>query len=148
MSTLMLSSQCESVFAKVIESLLTNNAPVENATSCEDVWIVGIICLAVFLVVLVAAFTILAWKTKEIKAKENERKAKDAKEGMDCERKQKADLVDKYLDFLKSRAKEKECALEGAQYREALEYMIELTQKGQLNEVSKETLKTIFNPSN
>ena len=100
MSTLMLSSQCESVFAKVIESLLTNNAPVENTTSCEDVWIVGIICLAVFLVVLVAAFTILTWKAKDIKSKEPTKST--STKGNENSTK----YVEKLLDFLQGQTKE------------------------------------------
>ena len=97
----------------------------------------------------------------------------------DKELKQKADLLDKYLDFLKERTREKndipkdnneekqkgikkviqQCSPDKKtdapqsaiidlpminQYRQVLEYIIELSQKGTLNTISKEDLDKIF----
>ena len=60
-------------------------------TNCNDVLIVGIICIAIIAVAFFAQRTILKWKEKE---------EKESEESI-AKRKQKADLMDKYLDFLK-----------------------------------------------
>ncbi len=79
----------------------------EAETNWQDVVIVGVICLAICVVAWLAKAAVLGWKEKVINAQENERKEKDSKEVRDSVRKLKYDLLDKYLDLLKERAKDK-----------------------------------------
>ena len=81
MSTFLLLCQCDSI----VTTACGMTSPViqktyEAETSYNDVKIVGIICVAVVFVSLIAAWTVLAWKRKEIKACEDERKLKKDKE--------------------------------------------------------------------
>lgn len=71
----------------------------EAQTNCNDVWIAGIICLAIVMVALIAKCGLLAWKSKEIEAADAERKAKETEANI-AARKQKADALGKLLDFL------------------------------------------------
>ena len=144
-------------------------------TDCHDVCIVFIICVAIVLVALIAKWAIWSWKKAELEAKEKERTAQKTKEEEESKRKIQSDLLDKYLDFLKERTKGTSSdgnktkpstnfvqkVIEGVcpdthqvheidlstinQYRQVLEYLIELSQKNQLNTISKDTLKSFFN---
>lgn len=71
----------------------------EAQTNCNDVWIAGIICLAIVMVALIAKCGLLAWKSKEIEAADAERKAKETEANI-AARKQKAEALGKLLDFL------------------------------------------------
>ena len=147
----------------------------QAGTNWQDICIVFIICLAVVGVVLIAERTLCSWKNAELEAKEKERTAQKTKEEEESKRKIQSDLLDKYLDFLKERTKGTSSdenktkpstnfvqkVIEGVcpdnhqvhdkdlsninQYRLVLEYLIELSQKNQLNTISKDTLKSFFN---
>ena len=85
--------------AKVVRG--SESSVQEAATTWQDVTIVGFICLAVVLVVLIAKWATWSWKNAEIQAAKEERIAKEEKEREDCIRKQKADLLNKQIEFLK-----------------------------------------------
>lgn len=74
----------------------------EAETSCNDVKIVGIICIAIVIVAFVAKWAIWSWKDAEIQAAKEERTEKE-KEADIAARKQKADAQGKLLDFLKEK---------------------------------------------
>lgn len=80
----------------------------EVATNINDVWIVVSICLAIVIVAWNAKDTILSWKSQEIDANKEEQSEKKEKEKEECIRKQKSDILNKYLDFLKEQTKEKD----------------------------------------
>ena len=95
----------DSVVAKIIK-LSEASQPVvtEAGTNWADFAIVGIICLAIVAVALIAKCAVLSWKKAEIAFKEKERNDKEAKEEKDETRKQKANLLNKLLDFQKELA--------------------------------------------
>ena len=76
----------------------------ELGTNCNDVAIVGIICATIVAIALIAKRAIWSWQKAELAYKENERNEKEVKEQKDCTRKQKADLLNKLLDFQKELA--------------------------------------------
>lgn len=154
----------------------------ETRTNCYDAQIAKMICWAVVMVALIAAVAILLWKSIDTWYKNHELNFKAEKENIESIRKQKADLIDKYLDFLKEETKETismdefeksiDEAKKGpicdlteklsaffksgkekmvadpqkkAQYKLVLEYLIELSQKGELNNFSIQKIKELFN---
>ena len=147
----------------------------QEGTNCQDMYIVLFICVAFVLVALIAKWALWSWKKAELEAKEKERTAQKTKEEEESKRKIQSDLLDKYLDFLKERTKGNSSdenkakpsanfvkkVIEGVcpdnhpvhetdlsninQYRQVLEYLIELSQKNQLNNISKDTLRSFFN---
>ncbi len=90
----------DSVIAKVIK-LSDAFQPVvtEAETNCNDVMIVGIVCLAIVLVALIAKCTVRSWQKAGINAANVERNAKE-KEADIAERKKKADALNKLIDYL------------------------------------------------
>lgn len=52
------------------------------------------------------------------------------------------ELLDKYLDFLDK--KSEQGTYDSDQYRETLARLVELSQKGQLNEITEDALNSIF----
>ena len=118
-------------------------------TNCNDVLIVGIICIAIIAVAFFAQRTILKWKEKVITATEKERKEKESEESI-AQRKQKADLMDKYLDFLKGLTSCKEyVSIDDYEKlrKEYLKKMIELKQcvgEGTQNDL-QETIEKVIN---
>lgn len=117
MGTLFLSCVCDSIVAKIpcaCDSLLAKSCESgcrsmtvihQAGTNCQDVHIVLYICLAVVIVALIAAWTVCAWKNKEIVAKEKEREAQKEKEKEESKRKQIADCQGKLIDFLEKQVK-------------------------------------------
>lgn len=180
MSNILLTCSCDSLAAKVIEKMGANN-PVffEPETNTSDVFIAETICTHIFYIVLVGVLGFVVWKLLDHVAKGISEYYKRRCVVKDKELKQKADLLDKYLDFLKERTREKndipkdnneekqkgikkviqQCSPDKKtdapqsaiidlpminQYRQVLEYIIELSQKGTLNTISKEDLDKIF----
>ena len=71
-------------------------------TNCQEMIIVGFICVAIVLVALIVKWAVSSWKAAEIAAAKEERTEKE-KETDIAERKQKADCLRKLLDFLEKR---------------------------------------------
>ena len=67
----------------------------EAETSCNDVKIVGIICIAIVIVAIVAVIGFLYWKNMEIKAGQEERNFQKTKEKDECQRKQDANNINR-----------------------------------------------------
>lgn len=123
----------------------------EVETNDNDVKIVAIICLAIVLVAFIAVCGFLCWKSKEIKAGEEERTFQKTKEEEECQRKIDANnkdrankLVERYLEILKVQTESDKNGLKSIQYRKVLEYLIEIYQKGALNNISKDSLESLF----
>lgn len=76
----------------------------EAGTSCNDVWIAGIICLAIVLVALIAKWAICSWKDAEANVLKEERLEKVRKEKEETQRKMLHNLIEKRIDALKDRA--------------------------------------------
>ena len=89
--------------AKIVST--SNSCEVE--TNWQEVAIVGIICLAIVIIALIAKWALWSWKDAEIKAAEKERD-KNESEADIAKRKQKADCLRKLLDFLEKRTSKKE----------------------------------------
>lgn len=106
----------------------------EAKTSWQDVAIAFCICVTLIIIV---TFVIC----RLITSREEERKWQHE----DIERKRQDNFLNKYLEFLKGQTQEGEDEVKSIQYRLALEYIIELTQKGELNTMSKENLESFFN---
>ena len=114
MNTIFLLCQCDSL----VTTVCGNSIPVvitktyEAGTNVQDLvqntTITLLICIATVIVALIVMCTLLLWKYEEIKAKEEERKFQMTKDKDEAQRKQKADLLDKYLDFLKEQINEKD----------------------------------------
>ena len=79
----------------------------DSETNCQDVIIVGFICVAIVLVALIVKWAVSSWKAAEIAAAKEERTEKE-KEADIAARKQKADCLRKLLDFLEKRTSKKE----------------------------------------
>lgn len=123
------------------------------STNCQNVKITAIVCGAIVIIAFIVKCGILTWKRKDLDAKEKERKECVEKEKEECERKknadevtrqhniedearkQKADLLDKYLVFLSE-----QCEGGDDRYRKTLEYLIQLSQKDKLKDFSTEEL--------
>lgn len=174
MSNILLTCSSDSLAAKVIEKLGVNNPVIiEPSTNCKDVYIVITICICIFLIVLIGVVGFLAWKQIDHQAKkkvdEKKRewdvKDKDYKQAAeeknrkwqleDEERKRKVaiedeerrfnfDLLEKYLNHLKEQLQNEQNVSNVTQYRQVLEYFIELSQKGELSKISKEMLDKFF----
>lgn len=65
--------------------------PVASATNCKDVAIAFLICATIVTIALITKYTLLSWKSKEIKAEEDKRKFQQENEKIESERKQAAD---------------------------------------------------------
>ena len=85
-------ASCDTLVVKVVKATDVVCQPIikEAETSCNDVMIVGIICVAIVLVAIVAVFGFLYWKNMEIKADREEREFQKTKEKDECQRKQDA----------------------------------------------------------
>ena len=92
----------DSVIVKVVK-IIESSQPVssEAATSCNDVKIVGIICLTIVLVALITKWAIWSWQKAEIASKKQERDDKKKRDGIEYMRKQKSIFLDVYLQVLK-----------------------------------------------
>ena len=73
----------------------------EAETNDKDLWMVGIVCMTIVLVAIIAAAVILLWKYIGFIAAKNERDQKKTKEKEESARKQQADLLNKKIEFLK-----------------------------------------------
>lgn len=135
--------------AKVVKCSCDTTA----STNCQDVMIAAIICGAVVIIAFIAKCGILIWQHQDLTAKKKEREDCEQKEIKECDRKknadavtrqhnledearkQRADLLDKYLVFLRE-----QCEGGDDRYRKTLEYLIQLSQNDKLNEFSTDKL--------
>jgi hypothetical protein len=140
MSTIIMNCFCDSIIAKVLENL-TVCCPeaAEKGTNCADVWIVGLVCLTFVAIAFIAKSAVLGWKERIISAVENERDAQKEKEKEEHVRKLKNNLLDKYLDFLKEKVISSNTDAE-KKYLQALAYLIEKSQKGEMATITLEEL--------
>ena len=76
----------------------------EAQTNYNDVWIAGIICLAIVLVALIAKWAICSWKDADANVLKEERLEKVRKEKEEAKRKMLHNLIEKRIDALKDRA--------------------------------------------
>ena len=90
---------------KVVDSCQScaNGTP----TNCNDLGIAISVCVALVTVALITKCAILSWKKASISSVAIERKAKELKDRDESFRKQKSDLINKLLDFLKEKTSEK-----------------------------------------
>lgn len=93
---------CDTLFVKVAQAADLVCQPIikESETNGNDVLIVGIICLAIVIIALIAKWALWSWKDAEIKAATEERGKKES-EAVIAERKQNSDLLNKRLEILK-----------------------------------------------
>ena len=73
-------ASCDTLVVKVVKAADVVCQPIikEAETSCNDVMIVGIICVAIVLVAWLAKSAILSWKDAEIDAAKEERGEKES----------------------------------------------------------------------
>ena len=95
-------ASCDTVVVKVAQAADLVCQPIikESETNGNDVLIVGIICLAIVIIALIAKWALWSWKDAEIKAATEERGKKES-EAVITERKQNSDLLNKRLEILK-----------------------------------------------
>ena len=93
--------------------------------------IVIIICVAVVIVAFIVKQALIVWRDGEIAHRANE-----------SSRQKSNELLDKYLDFLDK--KNEQGVYDSDQYRETLARLVELSQKGQLSEITEDALNSIF----
>ncbi|MBR1447221.1 MAG: hypothetical protein IJ588_00550 [Prevotella sp.] len=96
MTTLILNSgdtivMGDSIAVKVVASQSVVSGGTD--TTCNDVWIVAVICAALVLITLIAAITVLRWKAAVITAEKSERDDRDRQEKENCERKIEAEKL-------------------------------------------------------
>lgn len=93
--------------------------------------IVIIICVAVVILAFIVKQALIVWRDGEIAYRANE-----------SSRQKSNELLDKYLDFLDK--KNEQGVYDSDQYRETLARLVELSQKGQLSEITEDVLNSIF----
>ena len=93
--------------------------------------IVIIICVAVVILAFIVKQALIVWRDGEIAYRANE-----------SSRQKSNELLDKYLDFLDR--KNEQGVYDSDQYRETLARLVELSQKGQLSEITEDALNSIF----
>lgn len=100
-------ASCDTAVVK-LATIAENYQPiVRNAeTNYKDVAIVFFICAAIVVMALIAKCAVLSWKSKEIKAAKDERTEQKLEKADERTRKQKNDLIEKLLDFLKKQTEE------------------------------------------
>lgn len=93
--------------------------------------IVIIICVAVVILAFIVKQALIVWRDGEIAYRANE-----------SSRQKSNELLDKYLDFLDK--KNEQGVYDSDQCRETLARLVELSQKGQLSEITEDALNSIF----
>ncbi len=93
--------------------------------------IVIIICVAVVILAFIVKQALIVWRDGEIAHRANENSRQKSNE-----------LLDKYIDFLDK--KNEQGVYDSDQYRETLARLVELSQKGQLSEITEDALNSIF----
>lgn len=93
--------------------------------------VVIIICVSVVILAFIVKQALLAWREAEIAYRSNESNQQKSNE-----------LLDKYLDLLDKKNEQGE--YNSDQYRETLARLVELSQKGKLNEITEDALNSIF----
>ena len=95
-------ASCDTLVVKVVKTADVVWQPIvkEAETSCNDVMIVGIICVAIVLVAWLVKSAVLSWKDAEIQAAKEKRGEKESEADI-AERKQDSDLLNKRLEILK-----------------------------------------------
>lgn len=93
--------------------------------------IVIIICVAVIILAIIIKQALVVWRDGEIAFQANENSRQKGNE-----------LLDKYLDFIDK--KSEQGVYDSDQYRETLARLVELSQKGQLSDITEDALNSIF----
>ncbi len=169
MNTIILACSCDSLVDKVCAKLCACCPKIiEPCTNNADIAITAIICKSFVLIALIGMIGFLVWKLIELYMNNNADEKGKKKDYTENGCKLKSNLLDKYLDFLLEQTKdakkdqqiniiqdikEKICPdnSQSAEviryknhYRQVLEYLIELSQKGKLEEISKEKMEEFF----
>ena len=169
MNTIFLVCLCDSLVAKGCAKLCACSPKIiEPCTNDADIVITTIICITLVLIALIGMLGFFAWKYYDNHAKKNADEKGKEKDNTDKGCKLKSNLLDKYLDFLLEQTKdskkdqqkniiqdikEKICPENHQEaeviryknhYRQVLEYLIELSLKGKLEEVSKDSMEAFF----
>ena len=84
------------------------------------------------------------WEEAEKDRKKTAEKESRTWQHEDQERKQKNSFIDRYLDFLKDQAENETDEARKRQYRETLAFIIEASQKGELNKITDNKLNSVF----
>ena len=108
-----------------------DNIGIEEHVFTTAALVVIIICVAVVILAFIIKQALLAWREGEIAHQANESRQQKSNE-----------LMDKYLDLLDK--KTEQGVYDSDQYRETLARLVELTQKGQLSEITEDDLNSIF----
>lgn len=135
MSAILLSSQCDSIVTKTCDALIpVVQKTYEAGTNCCDVNIAEAIGKSLVLIFAICVIGFLIWKLIDHIANGVEMLFKKDKEKEESERKQKAELLNKYLDFMKEVNAEND-------YQRVLANLIVKSQHNKMNEISPEELK-------
>ena len=113
------------------DEVTTKDINAANEVFTSVALIVIIICVAVVILAFIVKQALVVWRDGEIahRAKESSRQKSN-------------ELLDKYLDFLDK--KNEEGTYNSDQYRETLARLVELSQKGQLSDITEDALNSIF----
>lgn len=76
----------------------------ETETSCNDVIIAAIVCVAIVLVALIAKWAVWSWREAEIRILREIREEKTRNEQIEVKRKMLHTLIEKRIDALKNQA--------------------------------------------
>ena len=106
MNTFILTCSCDTLISNVCAKLCTCGTEIiKPGTNSADVSIAGTICTSLVAVVLIGVSGFLVWKLLDYIAKGISGHYKRGCEVKDKMIKQRSDLLDKYLDFLKDQTK-------------------------------------------
>jgi type III secretory pathway component EscR len=119
-----------------VQGVWADEVTTDDISATQEVFtsvalIVIIICVAVIILAFIIKQALVVWRDGLIAHQANE-----------SNRQKSNELLDKYLDFLDK--KNEQGVYDSDQYRETLARLVELSQKGQLSEITEDTLNSIF----
>jgi type III secretory pathway component EscR len=119
-----------------VQGVWADEVTTDDISATQEVFtsvalIVIIICVAVVILAFIIKQALVVWRDGEIAYQANE-----------SSRQKSNELLDKYLDFLDK--KNEQGVYDSDQYRETLARLVELSQKGQLSEITEDALNSIF----
>ena len=102
MNAMLLFCQCDSIVTKACGALIpVVQKTYEAGTNCKDVAIAEAICHSFVYITAIVVLGSLVWRLMDYLFKGCQEKRKQKYDVENSKRKQKGDLLDKYLDFLK-----------------------------------------------
>lgn len=107
MNAMLLLCQCDSIVTKACGALIpVVQETYEAGTNCKDVAIAEAICHSFVYITAIVVLGSLVWRLMDYLFKGCQEKRKQKYDVENSKRKQKGDLLDKYLDLLKEQTKE------------------------------------------